>query len=158
MRDPITLGLVSGLIGNIAKDVSNYLIWRAGGTELTYAHFAASAMTAPEKTREAGNVLAGQMADMTMGAALGIPLVYLLKKTGKDYHLVKGAGMGLLLWGTLYSISPNLGILSIKPKMPRTNLTALWNNLLYGITTAQAAVAMADPGVFPENGETKIEH
>lgn len=158
MRDTITLGLLSGLIGNLAKDISNYLIWRAGGTELTYGHLAASAVTAPEKTQEAGNFFVGQIADFTVGASMGIPIVYLLKKTGKDYHLVKGAGMGLLLWGILYSTGPNLRILSIKPKMTRTHLSGLWNHLLYGVTTAQAAVALAGPGMFPENGESKTEH
>lgn len=149
MRDTITLGFLSGLIGNIAKDISNFFIWKADKTELTYGHLAASMFSEPAKTRETGNFLVGQAMDMVVGAALGIPMVYLLKKTGKDNYLLKGAGAGLVLWGLLYGLGPNLNFYSIKPKKTKTHFSALWNNLLYGAVAAQTAVLIADPDLFP---------
>lgn len=140
MCDTIALGVASGLVGNIAKDISNFLIYRAGGTEMLYGHFASSMFSPPQKVQEPGHFALGQILDFAIGATLGVPLVYLLKKTGKDHHLIKGAGMGLLLWGVLYGVGPNLKLLSIKPTLPRTHFSALWNNFVYGITTAQAAV------------------
>ncbi|MDI6631781.1 MAG: hypothetical protein QME13_05055 [Thermoanaerobacteraceae bacterium] len=150
MRDTIVLGLVGGLIGNAAKDLSNFLIYRAGKTELLYGHYAASMISAPEEVREKGHFVAGQVVDMVIGAILGVPIVLLFKKTGKDNHLLKGAGLGLLLWEALYAVGPNLGILSVKPHMAKTHFSALWSNLLYGVTTAQAIVSLADPGLFPD--------
>jgi len=155
MRDTIILGITSGLIGNVIKDISNYFIWRANKTEMLYGHYAASTLVEPVKTIELKNFLIGQALDMTYGAALGVPLVYLIKKTGRDYYLLKGAGLGLLLWGILY----NYGPASIKPKETKTHLSALFNNLLYGISTAQAAVSLAHPGIFPESNskDSKIK-
>jgi len=147
MKDTITLGVASGIIGNIAKDISNFLLWRSKKTELLYAHLTASTLVGPGKTNEPFNLLLGQIQDMTYGAALGIPLVYLLKLTGKDNYLLKGAGTGLLLWSVLY----NFGPIAIQPKMTKTHFSALWNNLLYGMVTAHAAVSLADPDVFPKS-------
>lgn len=148
MRDTIILGMLSGLIGNVAKDASNYIIYRAGKTEMLYGHFAASMITDPAKTHEAGNFAVGQLIDMTVGALMGVPLVYLFKKTGKDHYLLKGAGLGLMLWGILYGIGPNLNIVTVRPRETKTHVSALFNNLLYGLTTAQAAVSLADPDMF----------
>ena len=142
MRDTVVLGVLSGLAGNLAKNFSNYFLWRTGRTEMLYGHLAASMFTAPEDVHETGNLAVGYLFDLVMGAGLGIPMVYLLKKTGKDYHLLKGAGMGLLAWGLIYGMSPNLKIVSIKPNMSKTNFSALWNNLLYGLTTAQTVVML----------------
>jgi hypothetical protein len=144
MKDSIALGVISGLIGNTAKDISNYLIWRAGKTELLYSHLAASSFVEPAKTLEPKNMALGQILDMAGGALMGIPVVYLLKLTGKDYHLLKGGGVGLLLWAVLY----NLGPTTIKPQKTMTHLSAFVNNLIYGLVTARAAVALADPDVF----------
>lgn len=155
MRDTITLGVISGLIGNFAKDLSNYFIWRARKTELLYAHLAGSIFSTPESVHETGNFVAGQLVDMTIGAAMGVPIIYLLRKTGKDNYLLKGAAMGLATWGLLYGAGPNLGIISIRPKLYKTHFSALWNNLLYGLVTAHTAVSLADPGMFPESEQSK---
>lgn len=150
MRDTLTIGILSGLIGNVVKDASNYFIWRAKKTELLYGHLAGSMLSPPESVQESGGFIAGQLLDFTIGAAIGVPIVYLLKKAGKDNYLLKGAAAGLAAWGLLYGLGPNLGVVSIKPKMSRTHLSAFWNNLLYGLATAQAAVLLADSGLFPE--------
>lgn len=150
MRDTIILGLLGGLIGNITKDISNYLIYRAGKTEMLYGHYAASMISEPEEVHEKKHFALGQLVDTVVGAAMGIPLAYVFRRTGRDYHLIKGAGLGLLLWGLLYSVGPNLGILSIKPRATKTHFSALWNNFLYGVTTALAIGALAGPGVFTD--------
>jgi hypothetical protein len=151
MRDTVTLGVVSGLIGNFVKDLSSYLIWRARKTELLYAHLAGSIFSPPESAHDTGYLVVGQLVDMAVGASIGIPLVYLLKKTGKDNYLLKGAAVGMGAWGLLYGAGPRLGLTSIRPKLYKTHLSALWNNLLYGLVTAHAAVSLADPGMFPES-------
>ncbi|MEW6426062.1 MAG: hypothetical protein AB1523_15225 [Bacillota bacterium] len=151
MRDTVALGILSGLIGNLAKNISNYFLWRTGHTEVLYGHLAGSMFAAPEDVHETGNLVIGQLFDMVMGAGLGVPMVYLLKKTGKDYYLLKGAGTGLLAWGLLYGLGPNVKVISIKPKMFKTHFSALWHNVLYGLAAARAAVMLADPGTFPGN-------
>lgn len=149
MRDTIALGLLSGFIGNAAKDLSDWLIYRAGKTELLNGHLASSMISPPEKVQEPAYFALGQILDTIVGSALSISMVYLLKITGKDHHLLKGATMGLLLWSTLYSLGPNWRVLSIKPRHSSTYFSALLNNTLYGLATAQAAVSLADRSVFP---------
>ncbi|MEW6041670.1 MAG: hypothetical protein AB1633_09125 [Elusimicrobiota bacterium] len=151
------MGFVSGLIGSIAKNLSNFLIYRAGGTEMLYGHLAASLYSKPLETKKAKNFWLGQVLDVAIGTTFGVPVVYLMKKTGNDHHLLKGASVGLLLWGTLYSIgSLKTNLFSAKPTLTKTHYSALWNNTLYGITTAYAANKLADPGLFPEkDGEHK---
>ncbi|MGQ9496778.1 MAG: hypothetical protein ACUVRC_02220 [Desulfotomaculales bacterium] len=75
MRDTIALGVLSGLLGNIAKDISNWLIYRAGKTEMLYGHLASSMFSPAEKVREPGYFTVGQILDTVIGSLMGIPIV-----------------------------------------------------------------------------------
>lgn len=41
----------------------------------------------------------------------------------------------------------------IKPKKNKAHFSALWNNLLHGAVTAQTAVSLVDPDLFPGKGK-----
>lgn len=125
MRDTVTLGVVSGLIGNFVKGLSNYLLWHARKTELLYAHLVGSIFSSPESAHDTGYFVVGQLVNMAVDASISIPLVYLLKKTGKDNCLLKGAVVDMGAWGLLYGAVPRLGLTSIRPKLCKIHLSAL---------------------------------
>lgn len=138
-------------MGNLAKGLFNLFTWKTERNEVLYPHLASSMFFAPRHTKRRKPFLVGSFADLIMGSLFGIPIVYILKKTGKDNHMLKGAGFSLFLWVAFYGAGHNLSIVSIKPKKSSSPLWALLEHLIYGLVTACTAVKFADPGTFPDD-------
>ena len=156
LHDTITTGLISGLVGTVVMDLSNLIFRRARLTERTYAEFGASVIMHPFRVRQRKNAVLGQILHMISGSIIGIPMAYMLKKSGRDYHLLKGAALGSVLWGGLYAVGRRIGLITAKPWMTQSHYSELWHNLLYGITASQAIVSLADPAIFTQEREARI--
>lgn len=151
MQDTITTGLLGGFIGTLLMDISNLLIFKAGKTETLYGYIAGGLFVAPFRTKQRKNFILGELAHFFIGSIWGIPLTYILKKTGKDHHLVKGAlisilSLGSLIWGQKF------GVLK-KFRLTKTFYSAIWNHIVYGLVSAQAIVSLADPTIFAPDKE-----
>jgi hypothetical protein len=155
MKDSITIGLLGGLIGAIFMDISNLLIFKAGKTETLYGHIAGGLLVAPYRTKQTKNFILGELTHLGIGSIFGIRLISILKKTGKDHHLLKGVFIAILSIGTLIG-GQNLGILK-KFRLTKTFYSAIWNHLVYGLVSAQAIVMLADPTIFASSNENNKE-
>ncbi|WP_407311272.1 hypothetical protein [Desulfosporosinus sp. SB140] len=153
MRDSITIGLLGGLIGTIFMDISNLLIFKAGKTEALYGHIAGGLFVAPFRTKRRKNFILGQMTHLGIGSIWGTLLTYLLKKTGKDHHLIKGLFISMLTLGSLIG-GQKFGMLK-KFGLTKTFYSAVWNHLVYGLVSAQAIVMIADPIIFASSKDAK---
>jgi hypothetical protein len=146
MKDSITTGLVGGFIGTVAMHISNYLIFKAGKTETLYGNIAGALFVAPFRTKQRKNFILGELAHFGIGSIWGIPLTYILKKTGKDHHLIKGTLISMLSLGSLIG-GQKLGIFK-KFGLTKTFYSAIWNHLVHGLASAQAIVWLSDPTIF----------
>ncbi|NLI91715.1 MAG: hypothetical protein GX434_05760 [Peptococcaceae bacterium] len=151
IKDSVNLGLVGGLLGTLALDFSNLLFWKKNKSETLYGQLAGSIFMKNFRTKKRNNFLLGEIIHLITGLLAGIPLVYVFKKTGKDGHLYKGAAYGSLIWMVYYVLGIKMGMFHSQPKYNKTHSSSLWQNLLYGIITAQSIVYLAHPSVFPGN-------
>jgi hypothetical protein len=156
LKDSITIGLFGGLIGTLIVDLSNLLLWKKNKTEILYAHLGASMFMRPFRTNQKKNFILGQLFHMITGASLGVPIFYMLKKTGKDYLILKGAFGGAFTWGALYSFGINKGFYSAKPHLTKTHYSYLFHNFLFGIVSAVSMVWLSDPSVFPSEKQQDV--
>ncbi|HEY8909000.1 MAG TPA: hypothetical protein VIM51_01795 [Desulfosporosinus sp.] len=154
MKDSITIGLLGGLIGAIFMDISNLLIFKAGKTETLYGYIAGGLFVAPFRTKKRKNFILGEIAHLSIGSIWGVLLTYILKKTGKDHHLIKGTFISILSLGTLIG-GQKFGILK-KFGLTKTFYSAIWNHLVYGLVSAQAIILLADPTIFASSNENEI--
>lgn len=150
INDSIVLGSLAGLIGTIVMDVSNFLIWRSNKTEALYGHLSGSMIMQSFRTHRRENFILGQILHMATGMAFGIFMVFTFKKTGRDHHLFKGGLIGSLLWSVFIDFGKRMNFFSLKPRLSKSFYSGLFNNLIFGITTAQAIVSLADCSVFPK--------
>ena len=150
IKDSIAVSLFSGLLGTLAMDASNFLFWKGRKTEALYGHIAGSIFVRPYRTNQSNNFLLGQITHMITGAVLAIPLNLVLKKTGKDHLALKGAFFGSITWELIYGIGQRFEVFSTKPHLTKTHFAELFNNTIYGITTALALVAFSEPSMFPD--------
>lgn len=149
IKDSVTVGLAGGVTGTVAMDVVNVLMKMLGISEALYGHLAGSMLVSTWRTRTSRKTFAlGQIFHMATGSLLGLPLVWLFKKTGKDHHLLKGAATGFFSWGILHDIGIRVGIFRLKPRTVNSYYSALLQNMVFGMTTAQTIVSIADPAMF----------
>ncbi len=150
MKDSVTVSIFSGLLGTLAMDTSNWLLWKKGKTEALYGHIAGSVFVNPFRLNQRKNFWLGQILHLITGAVLAYPLTLLLKKTGKDNILLKGAFFGAVTWEFIYGIGQRFRIFATSPSFTKTHYAELFNNIIYGLTTAQALVSFSDPEMFPD--------
>lgn len=149
MQDSISTGLLGGLLGTLFMDISNLIIFKAGKTETLYGNIAGGLWVAPFRTKQKKNFVLGQLTHFGIGSIWGVLLVQLLKKTGKDHYLIKGLFVSMLSLGTLIG-GQKVGLLK-KLRLTKTLYSAVWNHIVYGLTSAQAIVWLADSEIFKSN-------
>jgi riboflavin transporter FmnP len=149
MKDSVAVSIFSGLLGTLAMDISNLIFWKKGKTETLYGHIAGSIFVNPLRLNQRKNFWLGQAAHIVSGAVLAYPLNLILKRTGKDKLLLKGAFFGAVTWEIIYGLGRRFSVFSTKPHFTKTHYTELFNNIIYGVTTAQALVTFSDPSTFP---------
>lgn len=150
IKDSIAVSLFSGLIGTLVMDISNLAFWRTKKTETLYAHIAGSVYVRPFRTNQRKNFWLGQITHFITGTTLAYPLNYIFIKTGKDHPLLKGAMFGAITWELIYGLGQRFEIFSSKPHKTETHYAELFNNILYGVATAQSLVAFSDPSILPD--------
>ena len=149
VKDSITVSIFAGLLGTLAMDTSNLIFWKKGKTETLYGHIAGSIFVNPLRLNQRKNFWLGQVAHLVTGTVLAYPLNLILRKTGKDKLLLKGAFFGAVVWEFIYGIGQRFNVFATKPHFTKTHYTELFNNIIYGVTTAQALVAFSDQSMFP---------
>lgn len=158
IKDSFIASIVSGLLGTLAMDLSNLIMWKAKKIELTYAHLASSVIVNKFRVKRPKNYIIGQILHMITGATFGIPIYQLIKWTGRDHYLAKGTFSGLLTWGVLYDFGQRVDLFAAKAYKTKSHYSSLLHNLIYGIVTAQAVVSLTDASLLnpplpePESG------
>ncbi|ODA39417.1 hypothetical protein [Desulfosporosinus sp. BG] len=152
MKDSITTGLLGGLIGTILMDLSNMVLYKIKKSEVTYGHIAGQFFVSPFRTKQRKNLILGELLHLAVGSVSGIPLLYMLKKTGKDHYLSKGLVTSMLTWGILYSGGQKVGLFK-RLRLTKTHYSSVCNNTIYGLSAAKALVMLADPTIFASSNK-----
>ncbi len=148
IKDTIALGTIGGFLGAAAMALSNFIIFKAGKTEILYGHIAGSIFMKPFKTNKRKNYILGQIFHLLCGSGAGLLMVQIFKIFGTDLALLKGAMVGTLTWQGLYNVGQRLKIYTANPHLTKTGYSSLWNNFVYGIVSAYSIRWLAHPSVF----------
>lgn len=143
------VGMLGGLAGVICMDLASLLLWRNKKTEGLHGHIAGSMIMNTFKLNKRKNFLIGQLFHMSVGSAIGIGMVEILKKYGKDHHIIKGGFLSVAVWSILYNFGQRMGLYRMNPRLIRSSYSAILNHLIFGFVTSNTIVALADPAIFP---------
>jgi hypothetical protein len=154
IKDRMTLGLISGMGGNIAKLGISYGLGKLGLAGRGYTDRAAGIFVPGRRTRSRTGSLVGFLADETIAAGLGVGITYMLSSTGKDHAVLKGAMAGQGMWAGLYGMLATLGVTRLDTVSPMTAISHYGSHIVYGAITAWLVVTLGDPSLF--NGGTPI--
>jgi len=148
IKDSMLVGMLGGLVGVICMDFSSLLLWRNQKTEGLFGHIAGSMIMNPFRLNKRKNFLIGQLFHMSVGSGIGIGMVEILKKYGKDHHIVKGGFLSIAVWSILYNFGQRMGFYRMNPRLTRSSYSTILNHLIYGLVTSNTIVALADPTIF----------
>lgn len=151
IKDRIILGIISGLIGNLSKQLVSKTIIKLfkfgnrDGIKIAAGIFLPKRKVIKNsiKTR-----IIGVVADNCIGSILGVVTTYLLGLTGKDNYRVKGIANGHFFWVTLYGFLSRMGATSAYPMSEDENIIGFINHTVYGWITSEAAVRLGDSSLF----------
>ncbi|MGI6226254.1 MAG: hypothetical protein ACOYJ1_08385 [Peptococcales bacterium] len=151
INDRITLGIISGIIGNLAKEtvngsLSRIAFGRVDGSNIASGIFLPrwkSKYLPTKKTRFIGFV-----ADNIIAGFLGVSTVYLLSLTGNDHHRLKGASAGHFAWTSMYGFLSKMGATSVYPVSENVNIKGLISHTVFGIVTSEVAIRLGDESLF----------
>lgn len=147
LQDTLVIGMLGGLLGTIAMEFTNTLIYKAKKTEVKYPQITGQFFFSPKRVNRKENYILGEMLHFGVGIFFGLPIMVFLKVTGKDHHLMKGLLGGMCTWGVLYAGGQKLKLFK-RPIKSKTHYSALFNNSIFGLAAAQAMVTLADPRIF----------
>jgi hypothetical protein len=151
IKDSVALGAVGGFLGAAAMALTNYIIYKAGKTEILYGHIAGSIFMRPFKTNRRKNYILGQIFHLVSGSGAGLLMVQIFKTFGTDLALLKGTMVGMFTWQGLYNVGQRLKIYTASPHLTKTGYSSLWNNFVYGVVSAYSIKWLAHPSVFKSN-------
>lgn len=148
IKDPILLGIVSGLTGNVLKNIGVSISKKSRFGNFNYAQTAGGLFMTKRQTKTGlGNII-GRLSDAAIGAGLGVGFAYILKYTGKDHALMKGVGYGHGAWTILMGAANQFGFSNIYPMDPKSVLSNYLGHTLYGIGASLAATTFGDDDFF----------
>ncbi|HBV85901.1 MAG TPA: hypothetical protein DEF42_04385 [Desulfosporosinus sp.] len=153
VKDYLIVGLISGAVGSIVIELVNLLL----GKKLLFGKLASSMIINPLRSNRLKNILIGELMHLTVGASIGAAITTLLKKTGKDFLIIKGTFAGLLAWIGLHNLGNRMDLFSIKPHSTKNHFFAFIQHVLYGISTSAVIKYLAKTDTFQDTSITKTE-
>lgn len=148
VKDPILLGIIAGLTGNVFKTIGDIISIKLGISQTSYPRIAGSFFMTNKQTESVLGKTVGWLTDAAMSAGLGVGFVYVLKFTGKDHALMKGVGYSHGAWTLLLGGANKMMTSNIYPQDAKTVLSQYTSHTLYGIGAALAASTLGDKDMF----------
>lgn len=158
IKDRFILGVISGLGGNLAKMAVECFFRKTGFSTGSSRKTAAGIFLKKSDMDTTYGKVVGVITDNMIAAGLGVTCSYWLTLMGKDYYLLKGAGLGAAEWASLYGVLSKLGATSIYPVKPTDALAAYLSHLAYGAVKISVARHLGDERLFkPQNLTLEIQ-
>lgn len=145
IRDRVALGVLAGVVGAIPQVILN-LISRAVGFSKTYSFALAGGIFLKGKvTEEPGGILLGILLWLFTSAFVGLLIVLFFQKTGKDYWLLKGPLVTIIVMQLfIYGFAFNMANTKVIPVDVSTNISIFFENLVFGVVAGYLVARWSD--------------
>lgn len=107
IKDTIANAVLAGTVATIAQEAFSWLMYWIGIAKATPAHYATRLLIG-QPTVPLNKIWIGFAGHIIAGLIFGLAFVYLMRKLGKDYYLLKGITFGCLAWLINYAFIPNI--------------------------------------------------
>lgn len=150
IKDRILLGAITGTLVSAPLQVFDIWLDKRGITDVNYGPSAAKIFLTKNKTKTTGGRIIAAAINTVNTGAVATAIAYTLSLTGKDNAMVKGAGIGALMWVGLAGFLSRVG-LNIKSEKPSSPLTSLALHLIFGAMCGYTITKLGDDSLFPDS-------
>jgi hypothetical protein len=98
MRDTITIGVIAGFCGTLVMTIYKLVLLSLGYNFIPTWDTAAHIILNHHLCYTPVGYMIGFCLQFVLGSIFGIMVAYTLRLTGKDYYLLKGLGVGAIIW------------------------------------------------------------
>lgn len=96
ISDLIVVSTLSGLFGALVMNVFSHILKIFKQTEWDYAHLDASWLLYWFRVKRKTSFLLGQLINASISSAMGVPIFYMFRKTGKNIIFIRESLLVLL--------------------------------------------------------------
>ena len=135
-RDPVFLGGLAGSFGILTRDGYSFLAKTIGLAKFYVWNISAGLFMERKYVNTFFGNTVGILADIVLGAVIGIVFVYFIKFTNHKNFLIKAWGIGMAAWLLLFGIVFHSlpGTDHLAPQEALSNLSAFIGHSIFGIS------------------------
>jgi len=154
IKDRILLGAISGILASVPIQIFDPLIHERGITDVPYSYSASKIFLVKNKTKTPASKALSFLINSTASGLVGTALAYTLSLTGKDKAVIKGIGVGALMWIGTAGLLANIG-LNVRSKRPITPLLSFAEHATFGAICSSIITKIGDDSLFPGQDAAK---
>lgn len=141
MQDLIIKSSVAGAVSFLYKQVANHLLYYLGITPFLYRAEAATLVLPMSRVHTYYGVFIGLFADLVVMLWFTLLIGLVLRATGRDYSLLKGAFVGASSWVIVYGLFTHIGDLQLySPTGFASGLTTIFFDITMGMVASAVYV------------------
>jgi hypothetical protein len=144
MRDTITIGSIAGCCGTIVMTLYKWILLLFGLKFISTWETAAHIILNHNLIHTPIGYLTGYTMQFILGSIFGIVVAYMLRATGKDFYLIKGIGVGAIVW--LSSVGFFMRLLHIELQGrgdSLTNFLTIFDWIILGVISSSVVAKYA---------------
>jgi hypothetical protein len=154
IKDRILLGTITGIISTVPILIFGAFIHKYGITDVPFVYSASRIFLTKKKTKTLAGKVISTIINFANSGFVSTVITYILSLTGKDKALIKGIGVGTMMWIGIAGLLSNLG-LKIKSKKPITPLIVLGEHVFFGALCSYLITKFGDNSLFPDDNTGK---
>ncbi len=137
MRDTLTIGTIAGIIASAVMACFTLIVRLLGFKFIATWETAAHIFLNWDLIHTPTGYIIGLLGQLILGAFFGVTVAYTLRLTGKDYYILKGIGVGALIWMGSIGFFMKLLHIAIQGRGdPVSNLLAIIQFHIMGVISA----------------------
>jgi len=145
MKDIITSSCIAGSIAFLYKTIVNHILYHLGLTPFLYRVEAATLMVSWDVAHTLYGAIIGLFADLVLVVWFALLIAYILRVTGFDYAILKGAFVGASSWLIIYGFFTHLETLALYPPHGLVSgLTSIFFDVTVGMISAYVLVYLSN--------------
>lgn len=143
MKDILTSSCIAATVSFLCKNIINHIIYYMGITPFLYRVEAATLVLPIARANSISGWIIGLFVDLVLIAWFSLLIAYIIRVTGRDYAILKGAFVGGSSWLIVYGFFTHTGILGLfKPKGTVSGLTSIFLDITMGVVSAYVLVRL----------------
>jgi len=156
IKDRILVGTISGMVASTPLQITNALLHERGITDVPYGYSASKIFLTKKTIKTPASKALSVLINYTASGLVGTALTYTLSLTGKDKAVLKGTGVGAMMWLGMAGLLANVG-LHVRSKRPITPLLSFAGHLMFGALCGSIIMKIGADSLFPDKAVTEQE-